>query len=404
MAGSPPDPTDELYEALNDLALLAVSGVRGCDAAGISVLDAGTVTTAAATSADALKVDDAQYRRGDGPCLSAIRDGTVISVGDMAADRRWPLVAAEAVEVGVGSSLSVPLLDGGQVMGALNLYAAVPHAFDTPSQLAAEALARQGAITMRYLQLLHRERADRLAERGVAETLQRSLLPTLPQLDGLSCASRYLPAASGVKVGGDWYDVFALPDGAVGIAVGDVMGHDVAAAAAMGQLRSVLRSYAYEGSSPATVLDRMDRLVRGFDMAYVATAVYARLVLDHAGAMMLFANAGHPPPLVQHPDGSVRRLAGAASRVVGVSLTESRPRSEAAVELPAGSTLLLYTDGLIEAGNRDRDEGIDQLDAVVGAHDPTDGPDILCQRVLDAMVTAERADDIALLAIHLGDG
>lgn len=179
------------------------------------------------------------------------------------------------------SSLSVPVLDGAQVVGALNTYATVAHAFDTPFQLAAEALAGQGAYTIRYLQPLHRERAARATERGVAETLQRSLLPTVPTLEGVSCAARYLPSTTGARVGGDWYDVFALPDGAIGVAIGDVMGHEVA-------------------------------------------AVYARLVLGHAGAMMLFANAGHLPPLLQQPDGTVRRLTGAASRLIGVRLTGLR--------------------------------------------------------------------------------
>jgi serine phosphatase RsbU (regulator of sigma subunit) len=109
----------------------------------------------------------------------------------------------------------------------------------------------------------------------MAVGLQGSLLPTLPRLAGISSAARYLAGGPDAQVGGDWYDLFALPDGAIGVAVGDVMGHDVAAAAEMGQLRSVLRSYAYEGSSPSTVLDRLDRLVQAFDMAQLATAVYA---------------------------------------------------------------------------------------------------------------------------------
>lgn len=100
----------------------------------------------------------------------------------------------------------------------------------------------------------------------------------------------------------------SAPDGAIGVAVGDGMGRDVAAAAAMGQMRSVLRSYAYESSSPSVVLDRMDRLVQGFEMAEVATASYGRLLLQGGTATLLFSNAGHPPPLVRRPDGVVERL------------------------------------------------------------------------------------------------
>ena len=209
-----------------------------------------------------------------------------------------------------------------------------------------------------YLQQLHDERAAREREHEVAAALQRSLLPTLPTLDGVTCAARYLVSQEQAQVDGNRYDLFALPDGAIGVAIGDVMGHDVAAAAAMGQLRSVLRSYAYEGSSPSVVLDRLDRLVQGFDMAQVATAIFGRLVRDEAGATLLFANAGHLPPVVRQPDGRVHRINRAASSLIDVLPPGGRARREAAVPLPTGSLLLLYTDGLVESRERDFDVGI----------------------------------------------
>jgi hypothetical protein len=134
----------------------------------------------------------------------------------------------------------------------------------------------------------------------------------------------------------------------LGIAIGDVTGHDVSAAAAMGQLRSVLRSYAYEGSSPSVVLDRLDRLVQGFDMAQVATAIFGRLVRDDAGATLLFANAGHLPPILRHRDGSVHRVERGTSPLIGVLAPGVRPRNEATVTVPEGALLVLYTDGLVE--------------------------------------------------------
>ncbi len=392
----------EVDRALNDVAVLAVDGVRGCDAAGVSLAHDGLVSTVAATNAQVLEVDAAQYRRGDGPCLTALRDGEVVRVDDFTADRRWPSVAAEALAAGVRSVLSMPLDDGVQVVGALNMYAVAPGAFDEDSRRIALLFARQSAMALRYMRLLHREQAERAAEHRIAETLQRSLLPSLPQLDGVACAARYLVGAEAAQVGGDWYDVFALPDGAVGIAIGDVMGHDIAAAAAMGQLRSVLRSYAYEGSSPSTVFDRMDRLVQGFDMAQMATAVYARLVTDRAGAMMLFANAGHLPPLLRHPDGSVQRLDGASSRLIGAPAPAlRRPRTEAAIDLPVGSTLLLYTDGLVEGRHRDIDDGIEALRRVVAGEAVDLDPDGLCDAVIEAMVGDDQDDDIALVALHV---
>lgn len=203
------------------------------------------------------------------------------------------------------------------------------------------------------------------------------------------------------QVGGDWYDAFALPGGAVGLAIGDVMGHDIVAAAAMGKLRTVLRSYACEGSTPAVVLDRMDRLVQGFDMAQVATVIYARLILDQAGALLLYSNAGHLPPLVHHPDGQVSRLTGAPSRLIGAPMDGLAARSEAAVTLPVGSTLILCTDGLVESRDLDVDDGITALAATIAGHPPGGDPDALCDRILRHNVGPRPDDDIALLAVRI---
>src|SRR4051794_18593384 len=144
------------------------------------------------------------------------------------------------------------------------MYGGTRAAFGAASRRSAEVFARQATVLLTQLQLLHNERTARAREYEVAATLQRSLLPTLPVLPGITSAARYLVSAEQAQVGGDWYDLFALPDGAIGIAIGDVMGHDLAAAAAMGQLRSVLRSYAYEGSSPSVVLDRLAPRGGGF--------------------------------------------------------------------------------------------------------------------------------------------
>jgi serine phosphatase RsbU (regulator of sigma subunit) len=220
-------------------------------------------------------------------------------------------------------------------------------------------------------------------------------------LPGISAAARYLVSGSAAQVGGDWYDLFALPDGAVAVASGDVRGHDVAAAAAMGQLRSVLRSYAYEGSSPSVVLDRMDRLVQGFDMAEVATAVYGRLVLDRGAGLFLFSNAGHLPPLVRHPDGTVERLDRGRHHLIGALPPGRTSRGEAAVSLSTGSLLLLYTDGLVETRARGFDEGIDELVGVLDDLDPHLPLTDICQLILDAMIGDDPEDDVAVLAVRI---
>jgi len=205
------------------------------------------------------------------------------------------------------------------------------------------------------------------------------------------------------QVGGDWYDVFSMPGGAIGIAIGDVMGHDLTAAAAMGQLRSVLRSYAYEGSSPSVVLERLDRLVQGFEMAQAATAIFGRIQRDESGATLLMANAGHLPPILRQPDGTVATVRRGTSPLIGVLQPGERSRNETAVTLPEGSLLLLYTDGLVETRKRDYDTGIEQLCATLGTLDPQTEPDEVCEALIGSLVVGDEEDDVALLAVRIDE-
>jgi len=170
----------------------------------------------------------------------------------------------------------------------------------------------------------------------------------------------------------------------------------------MGQLRSVLRSYAYEGSSPAIVLDRMDRLVQGFAMAALATALYGRLSIDRGEGLFLFCNAGHLPPLVRHMDGSVQRLERGAHHLIGALPPWESFRGEAAVTLPAGSVLLLYTDGLVETHTRSFDDGIYQLSTALADQAPEQPPTQICDALITAMVGEDPEDDVALLVIRIG--
>jgi serine phosphatase RsbU (regulator of sigma subunit) len=391
----------ELRRALNDVAQFASDGVPGCAAVSVSLLDDGTAATLSATEHRVLAVDEAQYEQGDGPCLTAMRKQSAVTVQDYATEPRWPDVGRVSLAVGLRSSLSLPLVQGRRTIGGLNMYGSEPAAFDLRSQHAAATYARHAVLVLGYLQQLDRERAAHLREHQVAATLQRSLLPTLPALEGVTCAARYLAGNDHAQVGGDWYDVFALPDGAIGIAIGDVMGHDLAAAAAMGQLRSVLRSYAYESSSPSLVLDRLDRLVQGFDMAEVATAVYGRLTLRPRTAMLLFTNAGHLPPMVRAPDGKVRRLDRGASPLIGALPPGASQRVEATEPLPTGSLLLLYTDGLVERRRQDIDDGIDRLCAALSDLGAGIGPEQVCDALTGELVGSDLHDDVALLAVQV---
>ena len=152
----------------------------------------------------------------------------------------------------------------------------------------------------------------------------------MPDVAGVQVAARYLVGVDGNQVGGDWYDVLDLPDGAVGLAVGDVVGHDLRAAAAMGQLRGVLRSYAWDGGRPGSVLDRCDQLVQGLEMAAMATAFYARVEPPDSdgGRMLSYANAGHPAPLLLEPEGALVRLDEQRSPMIG-AVPQPRPAGRA---------------------------------------------------------------------------
>jgi serine phosphatase RsbU (regulator of sigma subunit) len=393
---------EELVEGLGELTVHAREGVPGCVGVSISVLGDGVVGTLAATDERIRRLDEDQYRADDGPCVAAIRRRENVTVVDYRTDERWPTLAADAVRVGIRSSHSVPLTDPTSgVLGGLNLYADAPDAFEADSRRLAEVFARQAGVLLGYIERLHSERAARLREHDLAATLQHSLLPTLPEVEGITCASRYLVSEKQAQVGGDWYDLFALPDGSIGVAIGDVMGHDVAAAAAMGQLRSVLRSYAYEGSGPSGVLERLDRLVQDFDMAQVATAMFGRLELDPNGATLVFANAGHLPPVIRRPDGKVLRIDQGSSPLIGVLPPGGPPRGEAFLTLPKGSILVLYTDGLVENRARDYEAGVDELCAVLAATDPGCGPEELCEAIVSAM-GGTWEDDVALLAVGIG--
>jgi PAS domain S-box-containing protein len=301
---------------------------------------------------------------------------------------------AEVYEgIGIGSAIVVPMRARRQVLGVLALFTDGSRCFDGEDLATAADLARRAALTVDNARLYQREHE-------VAEALQRSLLPDLPEIDGLDVAARYLAGSSAAQVGGDWYDLFRLPDGAVGIAVGDVMGHDLTAAAAMGQLRSVLQSYAWQGSSPAVVLDRLDQLVQGLDMAQLATCIYGRLELPGLGldGVLRLANAGHLPPVLRRGDGHVRLLRSQVSLLVGAALGIERDETEEA--LGPGSVLVLYTDGLVEHRGRDLDQGLDQLEEALAAAPHGSAQEVL-DAVLDAMVDGELDDDVAVLVVRV---
>jgi serine phosphatase RsbU (regulator of sigma subunit)/anti-sigma regulatory factor (Ser/Thr protein kinase) len=232
-------------------------------------------------------------------------------------------------------------------------------------------------------------------ERGVAETLQRILLPdSLPDLPGVRMAAHYLPSADGALVGGDWYDVLVLPGGEIGLVMGDVAGHDLRAAAEMGQLRNALRAYAAEGAPADAVVERLNELCFQQRLETIATCVYA--VLDPIGRSLTVVNAGHYPPLLLEPPQGAKYLDGAPHPPVGA--VRSHRYEAVTYPLPADCVVLLYTDGLLERRRASVEEGLDRLtSAVVDAPADLDG---LCAHLLGRLFEHEHPqDDVALLAV-----
>jgi PAS domain S-box-containing protein len=306
-------------------------------------------------------------------------------------------------KLGAQCTLFVPLPGRRHVIGGMALVRGPGSPAYTEQDLAVAAdLGRRAGLTLDNARLYQ-------SEHRIAETLQRSLLPELPRVPGLRSAARYRASESGADVGGDFYEVITLPDGAVGVAVGDVVGHDVFAAAAMGHLRGLLRASVWDvgpypggadrrqGQDPADVLTRVDRLVQGLEAATLASVAYARLepLPDGSGRWRLrYSSAGHPPLLVRRPDGTVHVLDDADGLLLGV--TEAA-RTSAQLVLEPGSLLLGYTDGLVERRGESLDEGLSRL-CLALADAPADVEQVV-DHLLDALGDSE--DDVAILALAI---
>jgi serine phosphatase RsbU (regulator of sigma subunit) len=259
---------------------------------------------------------------------------------------------------------------------------------------AAAAIAALLALT-RLLSRMTARLAQSEVQREVATTLQASLLPpALPVRPGLQCAARYLPTSLGADIGGDWYDVFTLPDGNLALVMGDVVGHDVQAASFMGKLRSALRAYALEGHCPSEVLARLNSFTHHLYPGVMATCIYA--VYTPESCAFTWANAGHFPPLLAVPDAPAEYLQGEAQPPIGA--VEDVRYQDSVRRLPAGSRLLLFTDGLIERRGVDIGDAMEALAVAVAQAPP--GAEALCEAALDACLPGRMAtDDVALLAI-----
>ncbi|MFF0015671.1 SpoIIE family protein phosphatase [Streptomyces sp. NPDC005374] len=294
---------------------------------------------------------------------------------------------------GIRSAAIAPIRSTREVLGALTLGRAKDQVDFTPEDLPLiEDIARRAGLALDNARLYQRQRK-------VAETMQNHLLPQMPRVPGLQMTARYLPAPDASQVGGDWYDAFSLSDGATALAVGDVVGHDLEAAAGMAQLRNMLRAYAWAHQEPPSrIVERLDEAVMHITDVTMATMIFARVEeRDDEHWELTWTNAGHPPPLLISHDGLARYLTDGHGILLGTGVRT--PRTDATALLPPGSTLLLYTDGLIEAPGHTLDEGLQRLHrhAAALAHRPLAS---LTDQLLRRVRHVTNDDDVALLAVR----
>jgi len=337
------------------------------------------------------------------PAAWAARTGELLALPDRAAGLAWSASMAAVYEAtGRDAWTAVPLRVGDRLLGSLTASWAEPHPLGPDETGLLAAFAAQCAQALDRLQVREAEQRAAVASRQMSETLQRSLLTEPQQPDHLQIVVRYRPAAEQVQVGGDWYDAFLTQDGSTCLVVGDVTGHDREAAAVMGQIRNLLRGIAYTISDPpALVLSAVDRAMRDLEVGALATAVLAKVEQtpeQRAQGLRLlrWSSAGHLPPLLVEPDGTAQLLTSEPDLLLG--LDAGTDRGDQTHELRPGSTVVLYTDGLVERRGRTIDDGLAWL---VGAAQRLAHltPDELCDALLAEVVgTAE--DDIALLVLR----
>ena len=356
--------------ALDQLASLAVRHIA--DWCGVEMVDErGGLHSVVVAHADEEKVELARQLRERYPVdprsetgvPNVIRTGTTEVYPEVTDEMLAAAAQDEAHlrylrELGLRSAMIVPLRARGRVFGAITFVASSPERrYGDEDVELAEDLARRAALAVDNAMLFHREHE-------AAVILQRSLLPESAPAghDGIEFDVRYRPAGPGLAVGGDWYDIVQLDDGAVGLTIGDVAGRGLIAASVMGRIRPALRAYVLDGHGPAEALERLDRLMKESATPNMATLFH--LHYDPKSGSASYVRAGHPPALLRHANGEIHELRGPGTPPLGV-LEEVEYR-EHEVEIPPGSLLLMYTDGLIERRNTSVGEELDRLKGVMG--------------------------------------
>jgi PAS domain S-box-containing protein len=389
---------------LRQVGELAVPHVA--DWCGIDLLEDGRIENVVTAHVDPAKVELArEFRRRYPPrpddptgLPNVLRTGRSelypeITEAMVAAQARDPEHLELMRTLALRTAMIVPLTARGRTLGALTFISSAPRRrYDQSDLTFAEDLARRAALALDNARHYRHER-------DVAVALQESLLPErLPDLDGVKLAAKYLSGTVGVEVGGDWYDVVELGDERVAFVMGDVAGRGARAASAMGHLRTAIRAYSLEGHAPADVVGRVGELADTLQDDVMATMVYVSF--DRGTGEVVLVNAGHPPSVLRRPGGEVELLASAAGHPI-TALPEPR-YGETRQRLEAGTTLVLYTDGLVERRGEGLDEGLRRLAAEVGSG-PAD-PGRLCTHLIETMLpSSERPDDVAILVVGVGE-
>lgn len=305
--------------------------------------------------------------------------------------------AAALAALAPGAVTAFPILARDRSLGVISFYNSIDRGFPTDMEMdSAREVARRAGLVLDNARLYARSQS-------MAETLQRSLLTKAVEPADLQVATRYVPAIADAQVGGDWYDAFQTGDGLTTLVIGDVMGHDKDAAALMGQLRTLVRAIAVDRQEPpGAVLSRVDAAAHALGVDTTATAVLGQVLESTStpgGRLLRWSNAGHPPPVLIDPDGTVRVLESPPDLLLG--LRTGLPRADHEVELPYGSTVLMFTDGLVEGRAQPLDIGLLRLAQALGPL--TKLPlEQMCDELLKALLPPQGAeDDVALVAVRV---
>ncbi|MGS2616623.1 PP2C family protein-serine/threonine phosphatase [Micromonospora sp. LZ34] len=367
---------DELLERVRDLL--------GVDTAAILLLDAHA-RQLVATAAKGLEEE--------------VRQGFRVSIGRGFAGRialtQRPVVIADVtpgevvnpvlLQIGLRSLLGVPMFARGQVVGVLHVGTLQPRNFTDDDVRLLELVADRASLASLA-------RSDNL-DHNAALALQRSLLPTkLPEVPGLDMAARYVPGHV-AGIGGDWYDVFPLPSGWLGLVIGDVSGHGLQSAVVMGRVRSALRAYALVCDEPAEALSLLDRKVAHFEAGSLTTALYAMISPDRSTVHL--STAGHLLPVLAAPGAPATLVTAHVDPPLGTG-RRPPPRRQTTMQLPPGAVLVCYTDGLVERRGELIDAGVEQL---IGAVRPAPAEEV-CSTIMSSFGVERPSDDIAVLAVR----